>query len=130
MAAGAVYPTGVQADQKSVVWTGVGAKWKSSNIPKPGGNKAEAPTVTGIACSDTDSCVATGSWDRPSLLVESGAKWSAQYAPEPGPSQSGDFVGGSPIGLACPTVNGCVSIGQWTDKAGQQRGFFEEQGAR
>ena len=91
MAAGAVYPTGVQADQKSVVWTGVGAKWKSSNIPKPGGNKAEAPTVTGIACSDTDSCVATGSWDRPSLLVESGAKWSAGIRPGTGTFPIGRF---------------------------------------
>ena len=130
VAAGQVYGTGSQSGQQSVVWTGMRGSWASTDVPKPGGRMAPAPSVTGVTCFATDSCMATGEGYYPALLVSYGGKWTAQYAPEPGPYSSNDFVGGSSQGVSCPATNACVAIGGWTDGAGQARGFFDEQGVR
>jgi len=102
-----------------------GGSWTALAVPTPGGQPSADVQLTSVACTDPNTCVATGfdtvSGVEQGVLESLGSgTWNASVAPTPTGSPPGDV---ELLNVACPAAGTCVADGQ-TDVNGAQNGLF------
>jgi len=102
-----------------------GGTWSAAAVPTPGGQPSTDVQLTSVACTDPNTCVATGfvsvSGVEQGLLESLGSgTWTPSVAPAPSGTPAGDV---ELHDVACPAAGTCVADGQ-IDVAGAQSGLF------
>ena len=125
--------TGRFPEPKSLFIEGSGSRWHARIIRLP-----HEISVSGITCTDTGPCIATGTYEnrkqraRIAVLSERAGSWSVQTVPRP-PHFS--FLQSSSFGISpptCPSPTFCVAVGGYTTTTHSwsgnnlQDGFIEE----
>ncbi len=100
--------------------------WTATEVATPGGQPSSDVQLTSVACTDPNTCVATG------LALESGVEqgifetlasgtWTPSVAPTPAGTPSGANI--ELHNVACPTAGTCVAVGQ-SDVTGTVNGLL------
>jgi hypothetical protein len=129
--ASACVATGSYADSSGnthgMLITGSGTSWTAITAPlPPDAGAGQAANLWFVACAST--CVATGNYVDSSgyfqglILTGFGASWTATKAPQPANASSLSEV--SVGSVACPSATTCVTIGGYTDSAGNQQAML------
>ncbi len=99
--------------------------WTAVAVPTPGAQPSTDVQLTSVACTDPNTCVATG-FDTVSGVEQgvleslASGTWSAAVAPTPTGPPAGDV---EVLDVACPAAGTCVADGQ-SDVNGAQNGLF------
>ena len=102
-----------------------GGAWTAVGVPTPGGQPSTDVQLTSVACTDPNTCVATG-FDTVSGVEQgvleslASGTWTASVAPTPTGTPPGDV---ELLNVACPAAGTCVADGQ-SDVNGAQNGLF------
>ena len=107
--------TDTSGSQDGMLLTNAGGSWVASQAPTPG-NAASGPEehLWHVSCPSASFCMATGTYNQPSLstgmiLDWSAGKWTAEQATLPGQSSASTLVGVS--GVSCTSASWCILTG-------------------
>ncbi len=113
------------ADAQGFMVSGTGTAWTAAQIPPPSRAAASTTAFRSIACFSASSCVAVGSYTGTSgssqglLVIRDGSKLTTVTAPlPPGSAPRQGKPGAQLASVACPSASICVSVGRYTDTAG------------
>jgi hypothetical protein len=94
-----------------------GTEWSIQSVPAPEGTSS--PTLLGISCASSTSCIAVGSVTNTTLKVRvplaeswNGTAWSAQAAVNPTGNQEA-----TQSGVSCSSSTACTAVGTYRSAA-------------
>ena len=122
--------------QRGLIDTESGGTWSALVAPQPTAADADQQvSVSDVACPALGPCAATGSYEagsmefptaEPFLLQQSAAgSWSAEDAPLPEGSNTGDTVSNQVSGVSCAAAV-CEAVGQVEMATNQDVGLLEQ----
>jgi hypothetical protein len=111
-------------NRQGMLVTGHGNSWTATRAPLPASATVPGAELSAVACPQTTSCVAVGSYsgDALGLLVSGGAaSWTATRAPVPAGAAANPKA--SFRAIAC-YAGSCAAVGSYTDTAGSSQGML------
>ena len=100
-----------------------GTHWRIEATPNP--VRSSFNTLNAVACTSRRACIAVGSGEAGSASVPlaerwNGSRWSIEPTPRPPRAEHSELVG-----LACPTSNECIAVGDYGTTSRASSGFAE-----